>query len=327
MAQARGIATKIQVWDETTYGVTPATPVGENMYFRTCNVKGSIARAIDDTINGKRGEPASIMTNRDISGQIVQTLAPQSCIKMLKHLIGIPVNTTITTAHQYVFSLAGGALPPSFGMEQDFSTAIATPGRFLVNKGCRVSKGSFKFTPAGFIDATYDIRGATFDLSGTVSLDPTTDDFGHAGFSMFTAVIKEGGSVVAIVTDFTVNMDNDLDDTLFVIGGGGVRGALPEGFFKISGTITALFQDAALLNKGLNNTESSLEIILTNGVGDGTAGNESFDMTLPNLFYDFQSPEIPGPKGLKVTLNFTAHRSGAAEQAASVTVKAMRATA
>lgn len=326
MAQARGIASKIIVWDESTYATTPASPLGEAMYFRSCNVKGSIARAVDETLSGKRGMPPSIMTNRDISGQIVQTLAPQSCIKMLKHLIGIPTITAVSTANEFVFSLAGG-LPAGFGMETDFGSVITPPGRFHVNRGCRVSKGSFKFSPAGFIDATYDVRGATFDIAGATTLDATPDDFGHSGFSMFTASIKEGGVTVANVTDVTVDVDNDLDDSLFVIGGGGVRGDLPEGFSKWSGRITALFNSGALLQKGLNNTESSLLIELKNGIGDGTAGNEYFGIEIPNLYYDYQSPEIPGPRGLKVDLSFTGHRAGAAEQAAKVTVRTMRATA
>lgn len=326
MAQARGIATKILLWDEAAYGVTPATPVAETLYYRSCSVKGSIARATDETISGLRGMPPSIQTNRDISGQIVQTLAPQSCIKLLKHLIGIPVITTVGTATQYVFGYTNG-LPAGFGMETDFGAAIAPPGRYHVNRGCRISKGSFRFQPSGYVDATYDVRGATFDIAGTTSLDATPDDFGHAGFSMFTASIKEGGTTIATVTETSVDVDNDLDDSLFVIGGGGVRGDLPEGFAKWSGKLTALFKDGTLLSKGLNNTESSLLIELKNGTGDGTAGNEYFGLDIPNLYYDYQSPEVPGPKGLKVDLSFNGHRAGAAEIGAKVTVRAMRTTA
>lgn len=326
MAQARGIATKLTMWDESTYGVTPVTPAGENVYFRTCNVKGAIARAVDETLSGKRGMPPSIMTNRDINGQLVTTFAPQSCIKFLKHLIGAPTITPGTGMATFLFSLAN-ALPVSFGLEQDFGSAIATPGRYLVNKGCRLSKGSFKFAPQGFIDATYDVRGATFDMSGTTPADASPDDFGHTGFSMFTASITEGGSPIATVTDVTLDIDNDLDDSLFVIGGGGVRGALPEGFMKIGGQLTALFHDASLLTKGLNNTETSLAIVLQNGTGAGTAGNEKVTFSIPNMFYDFQSPEIPGPKGLKTMLNFTGHRAGTAEQAASIEVLTVRTTA
>jgi hypothetical protein len=326
MSQARGIATQIQVWDESTYGVTPVTPAGEILPFRTCNVKGAIARAMDETIRGVRGLPPGIQTNRDVSGQIVQTLAPQSCIKMLKYLIGAPTITTIGTATQFVFSLAG-AFPVGFGMQKDYGSAIATPGRYEVLKGCRLSKGSFKFGASGFVDCTYDVRGATFDTSASASADSSPDSFGHSGFSMAVGSLKEGGSTIATVTDLTIDWDNDLDDSLFVIGGGGVRGSLPEGFARISGSLTALFTDASLLNKGRDNTESSLEMLLSNGSGDGTAGNESIKFLLPNLAYDYTSPEIAGPKGIKVTLAFNAQTSGTSEQAASVTVKAMRTTA
>lgn len=326
MAQARGVATAIQIWNETSYGVKPGSPSGERIYFKTSSVGASIGRVTDDTLSGRRGKQRSIFDKNDVQGTLVTTLAPQSCARLLSHLIGTPTITSIATAKQFVFSLANG-LPAGFGMETDYGSAIATPGRFHVLNGCRIGKGTFKFGATGLIEASYDVRGAACDVSQVATADATPDDYGHTGFSMINAVLTEGGSPYADATDISLTWDNDLDDSLFVIGGGGTRGDLPEGNAMISGTLTALFKSPALLAKAKADTESSLRIVIANGIGDGTAGNESIQFDIPNLVYDFKSPPINGPKGIKVDLNFTAHCPSAAELAASVTLKAMRATA
>ena len=83
----------------------------------------------------------------------------------------------------------------------------------------------------------------------------------------------------------------------------------------------------ALLWFVYNTTESALKIMLSNGIGDGTAGNEYLDFNIPNLFYDFKTPPVPGPKGLSVDLNWSAHYAPGSDLAASATLKAMRTTA
>ena len=321
---ARGIAAKLLMWPEVTYGITPVTPSAENMYFRTCNVSGSLARLIDETISGRRGLPRSIIGNKDVSGTIMTTLAPQSAMRWLANLIGTPVTTGASPPYTHTFSLAG-ALPVGFGLEIDWGSAIATPGRFTRFSGCRIAKGSFKFGSSGFVDASFDVRGADFDLSAVAPIDASPDDYGHAGHSMFTAVITEGGSPIATVQELTFEWDNDLDDSQFVIGGGGKRGALDEGFAKLSGSVTALFADTSLISKGINSTDTALTLELSHGTGAGTAGNEKMTFAIPYMLYDVKTPGIEGPKGIKQQLAFNAHRNGTAEQAANVVILSARA--
>ena len=325
MPIARGIVAQIAMWDEATYGVKPATPLGENMQFRSAAVKGSLARIIDETLSGRRGTPSSIAGQRDVGGQIMTTLSGTSSLRLLRHLVGGPVSTGGASPYTHSFGLAS-ALPASFGMQFDYGAAIATPGRFLQFRGCRMAKGSFKFGATGYVDCTWDVRGADFDLTPAVTADALLDDFGHVGFSMMSAVITEGGSPIADLTDLQIDWDNDMDDSLYTIGGLGVRGELPEGFAKIGGTVNALFRSPTLINKGINSTDTALVISLQNGTGLGTVGNEKITFTLPNLLYDVSTPEISGPKGIKVGLNFTAHRVASAENAATVVVLSGRAS-
>lgn len=321
---ARGIAAKLLMWQETTFGVTPGSPAAELMYFRTCNVSGVLARLIDETISGRRGLPRSIIGNKDVSGTIMTTLAPQSAMRWLANLIGTPVTTGASAPYTHTFSLSG-ALPVSFGLEIDWGSSIGTPGRYTRFLGCRIAKGSFKFGSSGFVDASFDIRGADFDLTQIAPIDASPDDYGHAGNSMFTATITEGGSPIATVQDLTIEWDNDLDDSQFVIGGGGKRGGLDEGFAKLSGSLTALFADTTLINKGVNSTDTALTLALQHGTGVGTAGNEKMTFAIPYMLYDVKTPGIDGPKGIKQQLAFNAHRNSTAELAANVVILSARA--
>lgn len=331
MAQARGINTKVQAWQETTFGTTPGSPTTENMYFKTFPVSGKIAQIVDATMaGGLRGRVASIQGNRDVTGTITTTLAPESCVKYLANLIGTPTITNLgVSKNQFVFAPGTGALalPVGMGFEVDYSTAIATPGRFLRYAGCRISKGKFTFKSDGLVEADYDIIGSSFDWSQSATISATPGDFGHSGFSMFTAALQEGGSASTVVQQVDLTLDNQLDNSLYTIGGGGVRGALPEGFFASSGMVTALFQDMSILTKALNSTDSSLQITFTKGTGDGSAGNDSLVFLIPHLQYELAAPPIDGPKGLMAKLNFTGNRVGTSEDGFSVTLKTPRATA
>lgn len=329
MAQAKGINTKVQAWQETTFGVTPGSPTTELMYYKTFPVSGKIAQIVDATMaGGLRGQVASIQGNRDVAGTITTSLAPESCIKYFANLIGTPTITNLGAgANQFVFVPGAALLPVGMGFEVDYSTAIATPGRFLRYAGCRISKGKFTFKPDGLAEADYDIVGSSFDWSQSSTISASPGNFGHSGFSMFTCALQEGGSASTVVQQVDLTIDNQLDTSLYTIGGGGVRGALPEGFFSTSGTVTALFQDMSILTKALASTDSSLSLTFTKGAGDGTTGNDSLALVVPHLQYELAAPPIDGPKGLMAKLNFTGNRIGSSEDAFSITVKTPRATA
>lgn len=328
MTQARGIFSKVQAWQEATYATRPTTPTTENLYYQNFKLSPSIAQILDPTMSGGyRGELKPIQGNKDITGQVMVTLAPQSCVKWLANLFGTPVITNLGTGkNQFVFNAAGG-LPVGLGFELDYGTQISAPGRFLCLYGNRISKGQFAFKPEGFPTLSLDFMGSNFDWTQASTIQATPDDFGHSGFSMFSAALKEGGSAIGTVQEWDLSVDNDMDNSLYTIGGGGVRGSLPEGMIKISGTVKALFTDMTLLNKALANTDTSLNLVFTNGTGDGTVGNDKLTLDVPHLTYKLAGPTIDGPKGLIQTLSFSGFRVGGAEQAATATLLTPRATA
>lgn len=134
---------------------------------------------------------------------------------------------------------------------------------------------------------------------GTASIDGTYTDPGHAPFDgMGIYVMQEGGSDIAYVQSVDVTLDNNVAGDAYVIGGGGIRRYVPEGKVAVSGTLRALFESKALYDKAMRRTETSLKCTWRHGTGAGTAGNESLELFLPEIYLSPETPLIDGPNGL-----------------------------
>jgi hypothetical protein len=316
MPQPSGTNCVVAIFDETTYATDPGAPDGQMLYVVSSGVRPQQNLQDSNTLTGARARARPTRGNIDVSGSIEVELSAENHGKLLKHAMGL-VNTTGAGPYTHVLTL--GALPVGMAIEHDYSSAISGAGRYEKFNGCRVSSFSVSIPTEGAVTASFDIRGAKSTL-GATALDGTLTDTGHTPFSSFQASILEGGIPIATVTAVELQVNNDLDDSVFAIGGQGTRRALPEGFASVTGQITALFEDASLLNKALNDTASSLKLTLSRGTGVGTAGNESIEIEVQNLVYELTGPGVPGPRGLQLQMPFRAYRLGG-DNGLKVTIK------
>lgn len=307
MPQARGSGSVVALFEETTYATAPGAPNGTKLYVVSSALQASQPLVKSNTLGGNRARTRSGRGNINAGGPIKTELSAENVGTLLKHAMGA---VSTSGVGPYTHTLTLGNLPVGLHIEHDYGAAISGAGRYERFKGKRVSRASFRFPSEGLITADFDMMGAGHSLEST-PLDATLNDNGHTPFSAFQASITEGGSAIATVTDVTLDIDNEPDGSVYAIGGAGTRRALPEGFSTVSGTLTALFEDAALLNKAINDTASSLAITCTRGTGLGSAGNESIVFTVQDLVYERTSPAIEGPAGLKISMKFEAFRSGA----------------
>lgn len=308
MPQARGTQTVVALFEESTYATDPGAPDGKKLYVVSSGLKGSQSLINSNTLDASRSRTRPSRGNIDAGGQIQTEVSAENIGTLLKHSMG---SNTTTGTGPYTHTLTLGSLPTGLVIEHDFGSNISGTGRYEKFNGVRVGRASFSFPTEGICTANFDMKGAKTTL-GSAPLDATLTDPGHTPFSSFQATILEGGSAIATVTDCTIDIDNELDAGVYAIGGAGQRRALPEGFSTVSGSITALFEDATLLTKAINDTASSLKITLSRGTGLGSAGNESIEFLVQNLVYERTSASIDGPSGLKITLPFQAFRSGGA---------------
>jgi hypothetical protein len=303
--QARGSGATFAIFqDETTYGTAPGSPAGAKLYLRSFGVQAQQGQESSQVITGNRARPKPYLTNRNIQGQLTGEINAENLGFLLRHALGV-VSTTGTGPYQHAINI--GALPESFTLEVDYGSAISGSGRYIQYSGCRVNQATFSFPQAGACTFSMDVVGAQ-ETPASSPLDATLTDTGHTTFDAFSATIEEGGSAVADIKSVEITLNNNLDTDGFVLGGGGVRGALPEGFAVVTGRLTALFDSATLMNKTLNQTESILFIGLSRGSGSGAAGNEAIQFHVPKLVYDRHTPPVPGPAGILAELSFTAFK-------------------
>lgn len=309
MAQPVGNDLIVALYEETTYKTDPGTPSGMKMFVSSFGLVPQ-QNLIDSAVfSGKRTLQAPMKGNKNMTGPMETELAAEWMARPLKHLLG---TNTITGTGPYTHTIKIGALPVGMTLEKDFGSALGASDRYEKFNGCKFASGTFRFPVEGPCTAGFQITGAKYTAPGAV-LDATLDDHGHTSFSSFDASLDEGGSAISVVQSGEFTYSNNLDESLFVIGGAGERRALRESRATVSGSIVTLFETRALLDKALNHTTSSLKFKLTRGDGLGSAGNEYMEFFLQNLKYELSGTPVNGPLGLLVTLNFRTFRSGTDE--------------
>ncbi|OGP65793.1 MAG: hypothetical protein A3K22_00975 [Deltaproteobacteria bacterium RBG_16_42_7] len=306
MAQAIGAKGLLAIQEETTYKTDPATPDTKKIYFVSESLKSSRNLIDSNTIVGSREASKPTLGNKDVSGSISLELQAYMAL-LLKASFG---SLATTGAGPYIHTLKIGASLPSLLIEKGFSDIA----QYFKYNGCKINKFGLSIKPEGFQDVSIDIIGAKETVGGA-TFDSTPTDLGKQSFNGFViGTIEEGGSAIAnVVSVDGLSLENNLDGSVYVIGGAGERKSLPEDRVKVSGTLKALFENLTLYNKAVNSTESSLKVKYLFGDGLGSAGNESLEFLIPELIYSPNAPVISGPTGIYVDLPFTAYYENSAE--------------
>jgi hypothetical protein len=224
-------------------------------------------------------------------------------VRLFKHMLGTLAVTGASAPYTYTAKI--GALPVGITYEKGF-TDIA---QYSLNTGCRIntwkiSSAAGKLNPLEltFMGTQETISAVSFDDSGVV--------YSHSPFSTFKAAVKEssGGTTLAVVTEWSLSGNNNLDGDNYVIGSDGTRKSIPAGQVVIEGSLTCLFEDLTLYNKAKAGTPTKLVFEMYNGDGGGaTLGNERVTITLDEVMLQPKAPPIAGPKGIKIEIPFIAY--------------------
>lgn len=150
-----------------------------------------------------------------------------------------------------------------------------------------MTKGSFGFVGQGASTGQNPIAGATY-------VAPTST----SPLDSFTGSLVEGGAVIAVITEMQLNVENGLEPRFVVGSKQSLRPSI--GRSKVSGTITAYFEDSLLLDKFINETESSLDFALPDA-----AGNE-YRVFLPRIKYTGGQPDVSGEGPITLSMPFVA---------------------
>jgi len=187
-----------------------------------------------------------------------------------------------------------GSSQPSLVLEKGFTDI----GQYVLLNGSKISSFKLAFGGEEELTATIEILGAKETVSATPYMtEPTEVELFR--FTNMQATVEEGGASIGIITkgEFTINAG--LDGNQYTVGGDGIRKDIHVGTYKISGSITALFDGASLMAKAMDSTKSSLKVKFNSGA-------HSLDFLFPEIKYERSTPGITGPAGVLITLPFYA---------------------
>ena len=312
--QAKGSMGRLVIDYETAFGADPASPVGLSLPFNTNEIEAKQNLINAATITGTRNPAQPGLGRVTVEGGLTVPMCYASFGYWLKAMFNSPTTTGTTPNYTHAFKVATSQ--PSMVIEKGF-TDITQYEKF---NGCKLNTITLNFGEDSELVASLDILGAKRTLSGT-PYDATVTAVVLDRMNNFQASIKEGGSTIADVLSGSIVISSNLDGSNFTVGAGNARGSIPEGQYSVTGTLKVLFKDLTLLNKGINATESSLELIFTKDA------NTSLSIAVPELQYNATSPKISGPAGIVLDLSFSAYYgNGSDASAAVVTLKNQTAT-
>lgn len=291
MAFSQGSRAGLSYVVESTFGTTPGTPSLIQLPYTTHSLNLSKERVTGTDIQPDRMLRVDRHGNRTAAGDIVADLRKGDYDPFLESAFFNTFSSNV---------LKVGTTPKFFSIE-DAATDIA---QFRLFTGMAVSSLAVSIRPNQMVTGTFSMVGKNMSISGT-SVDPTkTASSGNAPFDAYSGALTIGDaggalSAAAIVTgiDFTIN--NALAPT-FVVGSA-TTPQLEYGMATVEGTITAYFEDAALINRFLNETETALQVVV-----DDPTGSSDYTWLFPRVKINGADVPVDNPTSRIITLPFVA---------------------
>jgi len=286
MAFAQGSRSSLSYITESTFGTTPAGNF-TNLPFSTHSLNLTKDRVAGNDIQADRMPRVDRHGNRQVSGDIVADLRDGDYDAFLESAM---LNTWATNV------LKVGTTPKFFSIE-DYAADIDQARLFT---GMSVNSLGVSLAPNQMVTGTFGLVGKDMTIGATEKTQDAAS--GAAPYDAYSGDLKiaDNGGVLAasaIVTGLDFTLTNSFAPT-FVIGDDSAP-SLEYGRAEVEGTLTAYFEDTALINRFLNETETALEA----SVGDGT---NSMTFLFPRIKINSADVGVDGPTSRIVNISFVA---------------------
>jgi len=287
MAFAQGSRSSLSFITEATFGTTPAGNF-TNLPFSTHSLNLTKDRVAGTDIQADRMARVDRHGNRQVGGDIVVDLRDGDFDSFLESAM---LNTWATNV------LKVGTTPKFFSI-QDYAADIDQSRVFT---GMSVSTMGISLAPNQMVTTTFGMVGKDMTISATEKTQDAAS--GAAPFDAYSGDISignvGGASAVAVVTALDFTLNNSYAPT-FVIGDDSAP-SLEYGRAEVEGTLTAYFEDASLIDRFINETETEIEV----SVDDPTGAN-AYTFTFPRVKINSADVGVDGPTSRMISMSFVA---------------------
>lgn len=286
MAFAQGSRSSLAYIAETAFGTTPTTPTFAYLPFNTHSIDLSKDRVEGNEIQSDRMTRVDRHGNKQAGGSVEVDLRKGDFDEFIESAFFSSFSTDVVKI---------GTTPKYFTIED----AAEDISQYRTFTGMAVSGMSVSIAPNQMVSTTFDMVGKDMTQAATTASTGGTPTAATSNqpFDSYSGTISDGGSAVSIVTSIDFSIQNSLAPT-FVVGSDAAQ-SLEYGRAVVEGTMTVYYEDATLINKFLNETESTIEV----SVDDPTGAN-SYTFLFPRVKYNGASVPVQNPQSRLITMPF-----------------------
>lgn len=261
-----------------------------------------------------------VMTKDGGSGDIELEVPSRGLGTFLEALFGTAGSALVSGAlYQQLFTLTKSDYLPSLTIQEGVPRLGAETVDAYTYKGC-VNK-SFEISMANAdvlkLKSSWHLREVDTSIAyATPSYPASQELFSFVGASLViggsvvvptTTALATGGTAAGNIRDFSISVDQKLDDNGWNMGTQGKRsrrGAV--GIAEVKGKLTAEYDSTTLRDAVANQTPLALRADFQANT-DITAGNKpTVQIVLPDIRFESELPKVSGPDVTTQSLDFTA---------------------
>lgn len=192
---------------------------------------------------------------------------------------------TVTTLTQ---RLKCGTTRRSFSLLRYFADAGAGQKGYHIFTGQELNKLTLTATPNPPVKLSFGLLGKTQGAPSDTAPAGSTYPAAPTGavMDLMSGIVRENGAASAIVSEFTLTLENGLEPRPVLGSDSTIKPSI--GRCSVTGQITAYFEDSGLLEKFLNETESSFDVLAKDALGNG------YRFLMPRIKYNGGQPDTQG---------------------------------
>ena len=282
---------------ESTFNSLPASASMNTVPFTDCSLSLDITKVVDNTIQGDAMHRYVVPTTQKVAGTIAGEMSFGNMDWIFEGMSYGTFTSNVVTS---------GIVQNSYSIE----VGSLDIGQYFLYTGCVIDKLALTFAPAGIVTYKADFIGAAANANTSSHATTVNAAPQNQPMSTVNATIKEGGSVVGYITGGTISMDRKHTPNYPL--GNAEPVSITTSFFDITGTLDVFLEDEVMYNKFVNNSNSSVDWTLTDGTN-------TYEITLPRVFYTTAAKDVKGTGPVIMKMNFTAVHDSTANTVMTVT--------